>query len=85
MNVSVSTKNGLFDMGGFTFRLNGAGIVYQANPGGGGDSWGLYGVISLNNRSPSLKLGDQGVSVGVSRESCKPRVEDHKRLGRGRR
>ena len=66
VDVALSTKNGLFDLEGFTFRINNLGLVYEATEGGGTRTWGLFGAISLNNRSPSLKLGDQGVSAGIS-------------------
>lgn len=66
VDVALSTKNGLIDLGGFTFRINNLGLVYEATEGGGTRTWGLFGALSLNTRSYSLKLGDQGVAAGVS-------------------
>lgn len=66
VDVAISTKNGLWDMGGFTFRINNLGLVYEATAGGGIRTWGVFGSIALNTRSASLKLGDQGFSAGIS-------------------
>lgn len=67
VDVALSTEDGLLDLGGFTFLINNLGLVYEATEGGGTRTWGLFGALSLNNRSSAtLKLGDQGVSAEIS-------------------
>lgn len=66
VDVAISTKDGLLNLNGYTFRINNLGLVYEATAGGGIRTWGLFGTISVNNRSSTLPLGDQGLSFGVS-------------------
>jgi hypothetical protein len=74
VDASISTKDGFFSMGGYSFRINDLGLIYTATEGVVSQDWGVYGNFSWNNRSSSLDdksplnfiNSNQGKSIGIN-------------------